>query len=147
MAFPKPEVGLVISYSYLWREEAERGHVEGFKPRPCAIVVALIQEEGKPPRVVVAPITHSAPPDPERALEIPRQVKLHLGLDEERSWIVLDDFNVFAWPGFDLRLIPITGRYEYGLLPPALFQQMRRKYLELLSAGAVSEISRDEADG
>jgi len=29
--FPEPEVGLVISYSYLWKEEEERGQVEGPK--------------------------------------------------------------------------------------------------------------------
>src|SRR5689334_4007413 len=39
--FPEPEVGLVISYAYLWFEEAERGQVEGRKDRPCAIIVAV----------------------------------------------------------------------------------------------------------
>lgn len=27
--FPEPEAGLVISYSYLWKEEEERGQTEG----------------------------------------------------------------------------------------------------------------------
>ncbi len=35
MEFPEPEVGLVISYSYLWNDEAADGHVEGRKARPC----------------------------------------------------------------------------------------------------------------
>ncbi|MDZ7644939.1 MAG: hypothetical protein U5K76_12420 [Woeseiaceae bacterium] len=39
MAYPEPEVGLVISYSYLWSDEAAAGHVEGRKSRPCAIVM------------------------------------------------------------------------------------------------------------
>jgi hypothetical protein len=41
MEFPQPEVGLVISYSYLWSDEAEAGHVEGRKNRPCAIVLVV----------------------------------------------------------------------------------------------------------
>jgi hypothetical protein len=38
---PQPEVGLVISYSYLWKEEEERGQIEGRKDRPCAIMLAV----------------------------------------------------------------------------------------------------------
>lgn len=60
--FPEPEVGLVISYSYLWKEEEERGLVEERKERPCAIVVAIdlhTPELGGRKQVAVAPITHS----------------------------------------------------------------------------------------
>jgi hypothetical protein len=39
--FPEPRVGLVVSYSYLWSEEAEQGLVEGKKDRPCAIILPL----------------------------------------------------------------------------------------------------------
>ena len=39
--FPEPRVGLVVSYSYLWSEEAEQGLVEGKKDRPCAIILAI----------------------------------------------------------------------------------------------------------
>ena len=49
MEFPLPEVGLVISYSYLWSDEAEAGHVEGRKIRPCAIVLVVQEAEGKRP--------------------------------------------------------------------------------------------------
>lgn len=42
-AFAEPQPGLVISYSYLWSEESERGRVEGRKDRPCAIIVAIEQ--------------------------------------------------------------------------------------------------------
>jgi len=145
MAFPTPEPGLVIAFSYLWSEEAEQGHAEGSKTRPCAIVVAQIQEGGQAPRVVVAPITHSPPANPDRALELPAAVRRHLGLDEDRSWIILDDFNVFTWPGFDLRTDPKTGRCDYGFLPPLFFEQMRRKYLQLIATSAASVTARDEA--
>lgn len=39
--FPELEVGLVISYSYLWKEEEKQGLVEGRKDRPCAIVLTV----------------------------------------------------------------------------------------------------------
>jgi hypothetical protein len=78
----------VISYSFLWSEEAEQGQVEGRKDRPCAIVIALEEPGAKPKRVAVVPITHSPPRDPAAAVEIPQRVKSHLGLDSERSWVI-----------------------------------------------------------
>jgi hypothetical protein len=142
--FPGPELGLVISYSYLWRDEAEQGQVEGRKNRPCAIVLLVHQAEGHAPVVTVAPITHRAPRDPIVALEIPFAVKRHLGLDSERSWIILDDFNVFTWPGYDLR--PIAGetdRYAFGLLPPQFFELITSKFAQLRRRGVVDPTSRD----
>lgn len=131
MALPEPENGLVISYSYLWRNQYEAEKVEGLKNRPCAIILVVKNEEGYK-RVTVAPITHTSPTDPEVAIEIPAKVKAHLGLDEERSWIILDDFNDFAWPGYDLRAISgKPGVYDYGFLPPAFFKQIVNRILEL----------------
>src|ERR1700722_5517161 len=96
--FPEPRVGLVVSYSYLWSDEAEQGLVEGKKDRPCAIILAI--EDSAPDtapqkQVAVAPITHSPPNDMTVAVEIPLRVKEHLGLDSERSWVILNEVNVF----------------------------------------------------
>lgn len=135
MALPEPENGLVISYSYLWRNEHRAGKTEGLKNRPCAIVL-VVKKDGDGQRVTVAPITHTPPDDQEAAIEIPAKVKQHLGLDSERSWIVLDDFNEFLWPGYDLRPLPgKAGKYDYGFLPPALFKQIVGKILELRRKG------------
>ena len=77
----------------------------------------------------MAPITHSPPHDPRVAIEIPTRVKRHLGLDSERSWVILDELNVFRWPGYDLRPIPDKdGRYDYGLLPPKFFESIVKKF-------------------
>jgi hypothetical protein len=144
VALPEPEIGLVISYAYLWRHESEAGHVEGVKDRPCAIVLAVAGTPGNPATVTVAPITHSPPRTAEAALELPPKVKRHLGLDAGRSWIVLEEFNEFLWPGFDLR--PVAGRsghYDYGFLPPALFKRIVDRVLELRRAGAAFSISRE----
>lgn len=146
MGFPQPEVGLVISYSYLWSDEAVAGHVEGRKNRPCAIVLVVQQTEGNAPVVTVVPITHSPHGNPNASMEIPSAIKRHLGLDDQPSWIVLDEFNVFTWPGFDLR--PVAGqkdRYHYGLLPPKLFEGIVRRFSELRRQGQAAAISRDDA--
>jgi hypothetical protein len=146
MALPDPQGGLVISYAYLWRRESEAGQVEGAKDRPCAIVLAVRRERPEAAIIVtVAPITHAPPRDPALAMEIPPKVKQHLGLDSERSWIVLDEFNEFAWPGFDLRPLPGTpGRYKYGFLPPALYRKMVERILGLRRERRVFVSIRDE---
>jgi hypothetical protein len=137
---PEPESGLVISYSYLWRNEYEAEKVEGLKNRPCAIIL-VVKNEDESKKVTVAPITHTPPANPDLAIEIPAKVKSHLGLDSERSWIILDDFNEFSWPGYDLRTI--TGKPgSYGFLPPVFFKQIVSKILELRHK-AKSITSRD----
>ena len=108
-------------------------------------MLVVLQPEGKAPLVTVAPITHNPHRDPEAAVEIPPAVKRHLGLDDQPSWIVLDDFNVFTWPGFDLRPIPgEKDRYEYGFLPPKLFESIIAKFSELQRKGQAARTSRDE---
>jgi hypothetical protein len=93
----------------------------------------------------VAPTTHSLPIDPSAAIEIPPKVKRHLGLDDEGSWIILDEFNEFAWLGFDLRAIPgKPARYDYGFLPPALYKAIVTKILELRREGRVYVSPRHE---
>lgn len=145
MAIPTPEVGLVISYAYLWSEEAEAGQVEGRKDRPCAIVLVVERTEGAAPMVAVVPITHSPHQNPAASIEIPISVKRHLGLDDLRSWIVVDEFNVFTWPGFDLRPLPgQRERYDYGFLPPALFKAVIQKFTELRRHGLTGGVRRDE---
>lgn len=142
---PDPQPGLVISYSFLWSDEAEKGQVEGRKDRPCAIVVALEDEADLRKQVAVVPITHTPPRDPGVAVEIPRRVKEHLRLDGERSWVILDEFNVFVWPGFDLRPIERgSGRVDYGFLPPRFFDQLIARIQELEQQGEIVQTPRDE---
>jgi hypothetical protein len=144
-AYPTPEVGLVVSFSFLWSDEAEAGQVEGRKNRPCAIILVVDTPDGKHERVTVAPITHSKPRDPTVAFEIPQAVKAHLGLDSEQSWIILNEVNSFPWPGYDLYPIDnANGPYDYGFLPPKLFEQIKARILQLYDKQAVSETPRDD---
>jgi hypothetical protein len=145
MPYPNPEPGLVIGYSYLWKDEAERGQVEGLKNRPCAIILSVRNDDGE--RIVsVVPITHSPPADPDAAIEIPQRTKQRLGLDDERSWVVLSEYNKFVWPGPDLRPISRTknDQYDYGFLPPKLFDLLKMKMLEQIKKQQVRTISRFE---
>ena len=143
--FPSPQPGLVISYSYLWSDEAAEGRVEGRKDRPCAIVIACDLGDEPRKQVAVVPITHTAPQDPDVAVEIPPRVKEHLGLDGERSWIILNEMNVFMWPGFDLRAISRDNpRVDYGLLPPKFFDSVIAKLTRLINEGEVERTARDE---
>ena len=128
MALPDPQPGLVISYAYLWHHEHRAGREEGNKSRPCVIVLAIEPRAEGITMVRVAPVTHSPPNDPSIALELPLAVKRHLGLDDDRSWVMLDEVNEFAWPGFDLRPLPGSrDRFDYGFLPPKLFGQLMTK--------------------
>ncbi len=128
MSLPIPEPGLVVGYTYLWRTEYEQGREEGVKDRPCAIVLTANDEDGVTV-VTVVPITHTRPEWPDEAVEIPLPTKQRLGLDSERSWIVANEINRFVWPGPDLR--PVSrgepDRFDYGVLPPSLFRQVRER--------------------
>jgi hypothetical protein len=84
LALPDPHPGLVISYSYLWASEHRSGREEGLKDRPCAIVLARQTVAGQT-WVAVVPVTHAQPADPQAAVEIPPQIKVHLGFDEQPS--------------------------------------------------------------
>jgi hypothetical protein len=124
MPIPHPEPGLVVSYGYLWHHEHRAGREEGQKDRPSVIVLAVKREAAGGTLVTVLPITHSAPVDPASAVEIPLPVKRHLGLDDDRSWIVVAEGNEFVWPGYDLRRLSHSDRYDYGFLPPRFFNQV-----------------------
>ena len=125
MALPEPVPGLVISYSYLWHDQSRAGIEEGRKARPCAIVVATIDEDGDT-KVYVAPITHSQPDDP-HAVELPSRVKRRLGLDDAPSWIVTIELNRFIWPGYDLHPIARDKPdvFAWGFLPVETFAALK----------------------
>jgi len=145
VSWPTPQPGLVIRYSYLWHTEAVTGQEDGVKDRPCAVVLALRDEEGRT-RVYALPITHSAPAAVEDAVEIPALIKARLGLDGERSWVVVSEANVFAWPGPDLRPLPGQGLESaaYGFLPPGFFRVVRDKFLSVDRAMKATLVKRTE---
>ena len=63
-------------------------------------------------------------PGPTYVLGFVRAYARHLGLDDERSWIVVAEGNEFDWPGYDIRKVGRSDRYDYGFLPPRFFNQV-----------------------
>jgi hypothetical protein len=123
-------VGWVLRYAYLWDRQYREGREEGEKDRPCLVLAIVVADEDGKPIVRVLPITHSPPSDPADAVEIPRASHRRLGLDDERSWIVLTESNRFAWPGPDLRPLDAPNGY-CGPLPPRLFEEVKRRFVAI----------------
>lgn len=142
-----PFPGMVIRYSFLWSREAQSGHVEARKDRPCVVVVA-VQRMGpdSPWRVRVVPITHRPPDDPLASVPVPVKVKRHLGLDDDAAWIILDESNEFYWPGMDLRPVPRQSptRWVYGVIPTELFDEIKSGIRSLLGQRRLKVQNRDE---
>ena len=145
MPIPTPVPGLVIRYSYFWHSEFLAGREEGIKDRPCAIIATVHKSADGETRVLVLPVTHSAPARGVASIEIPATIKRSLGLDADRSWIVLAEWNEFVWPGPDLRPVPDTdGDSAYGMLSRAFFARMRDEFVAAVEAGRAHRVPRTE---
>jgi len=129
----KPELGMVVSYSFLWKREQAKGETSGRKDRPAAIVI-IRSALGPGELVHVVPITHSGPAQSDQTkIAIPQVIKQRLGLDEEQSWIDISEYNAFVWPGPDLRPANASrgpsaqGQQTclYGFLPRKFFAKIR----------------------
>lgn len=133
MKKPEPQVGLVIRYDFLWSHERERGFEGRVKERPCVIVTAIVRKADGMVEVLLAPITHSPPQAGTVAIPIPLRVGGHLGLDDERSYIIADESNSVAWD--DAGIVPAEPgkRWAYGRIPQALYEQLRASMLDLHS--------------
>lgn len=140
----RPVPGHVIRYSYLWADEHSRGREDGRKDRPCVVVLSVesLAEGGE--LLTVLPVTHSPPSNPTLAIEIPHTTKARLGLDDERSWILVSEANRFVWPGPDIRFIPGTRSLFYGELPAKLFETTQRQFLRALHERHASLVPRTE---
>lgn len=129
------KVGYVLRYSYLWHDEFLEGREEGIKDRPVLVLALVAMDEDGTRVVRVLPVTHSPPHHPADAVEIPRATKARLGLDSDRSWVVLTESNRFTWPGPDIRSIDSESGY-YGPIPPALFTEIKRRFVLMARAGS-----------
>lgn len=141
MSYPTPVAGLIIRYNYLWEKEKLEGLAEGRKDRPCAIILY----HSKTNDTIVVPITHSPPEfgEEDLSIEIPPELCEQLGLDEHANWIRISEVNRFEWPGNHLRTLPSDpNRYDYGMIPPELFERIRSKLRETVLNGRVAMTKR-----
>ncbi len=93
-------------------------------------------------QVHVVPLITKAPARDQLAIEVPDAVRRDLGLSGDRSWIIITEWNRFAWPGYDIR--PIPGRepsVSYGYLPTSFFIRVRDA---IVAAGIGRPINRDD---
>jgi hypothetical protein len=141
MALELPKPGQVIGYRYLWWSEYRRGHEEGVKERPCAVVYA-VKNLGNTTRVYVLPVTHAKPLNTEDGIELLPQWKQHLGLDSQPSWVVTSELNHFEWPGVDIRGTS-TEAISYGFLPHKVTTRLREMIRERVAKKSLSGIDRD----
>ena len=108
----------------------------------------MVKDESGQDIVTVLPITHTPPSRAESdlAIEIPSDTKRRLGLDSDRSWIMLTEANRFVWPGPDLR-IDRNGdpsSVVYGLLPEHIFERVRITFLAALKSRKAEVVQRSE---
>jgi hypothetical protein len=124
---------MVVRYAFLWSSEAKAGKSEGRKDRPCVIVTAIRRAADGRFRVRVLPMTLS-PTEEARSIAIPPRVKRRLGLDDDASWIILDEANEFFWPGIDLRPVSRStpGVWTFGILPAETFEEIQVKLRRIL---------------
>ena len=122
MARPKILPGLVIRYEFDFGEDSKGRQM--LKERPAAIVVAHGQKADD--SVVIAPISHTPPYKGQRAIEIPPELKARLGLDDERSWVKLNEVNdtTIENLAYDMRKAK-PDQWEYGMLPKGFFDRVQ----------------------
>jgi hypothetical protein len=138
-----PKVGQIVEHHFLWLAEHSTGQFEGRKRRPC-LIVAVEERGASLPRVTLLPITSQIPRGGTSALAIPRELNARIGLDPGRdAWVVLDEANVFAWPGFDL--VPQrSGGYVRGSVTAGFFTHVRNALIAMRTRGRPKLIERDD---
>jgi hypothetical protein len=134
MPLPRPELGLVVQYGFVWSGADRRAPPDAGKNRPC---VDLLEVEDRPGRatlrVTYLPISHTEPRGHESATVIPPRVAEHLGLTAEKSYIYTSYACEDDWP-FDLARVPgHHDRFHYGLIPPRLFQAVAEQFRAYLA--------------
>src|ERR1700733_8601262 len=139
-----PKVGQIVLHQFLWTDEQAAGRIEGAKARPCIVIAVESPAGGHGQRVTVLPITSQPPRSGATDIKIPDALKTRIGLDPARpGWVVIDDANVFTWPGFDL--VPSSdGGFIRGTITSGFFQQIVAAVLAVHSRGELRRTDRDD---
>ena len=141
---PLPGVGDVLRYAYLWSHEHDRSQEEGAKDRPCAVVMLIRRDDGTD-EVAVLPITSNKPEVDGAGVEIPTATRARLGLQREPCWVVVSEFNLFRWPGPDLRPLEAgEGSFVFGRLPKELVLRIREAFRDWRARGPTRMVRRTD---
>ena len=139
MPLPAPKLGLIVHYGFVWSGAGRFRPPDAGKDRPCLIVdLEQVEEPHLKGRVVLRatylPISHVAPRTGESAIALPPRVAQHLGLTAQRSFLYTSYAVEDDWP-FDLAHIPgSSDRFDYGFIPPRLFEAVARDFAAWLAA-------------
>jgi hypothetical protein len=110
------------------------------------VVVVAVEKRPHGSQLLVVPVTTRPPRHGDAWVEMPPRVREHLGLGEGRCWIVTNEYNLFTWPGPDIR--PVRSGHliqpRYGSIPAKLFEQVRTKIQQSARAGRLKETKRTE---
>jgi hypothetical protein len=140
MAADEPRVGQVVDHHFLWEDDRNAGLSEARKPRPCLIIA--VERIERHERVTLLPFTSQPQRRDTNVLPVPNTVAKRIGLDPSRqSWLVLDEANVFIWPGYDL--VPQhSGRFTRGTVTAGFFQKVIDAVVAVRSRGRLREVDR-----
>jgi len=108
-------------------------------------VVAVSREEYGL-NIIVCPLTSQTPESTISAVEIPHQVKNHLGLlDRDKSYAITSEINSFVWPGPDLRPFEKASKKDiyFGQLPGTLLLKIKDGILAHTKTHSLKTTSRD----
>jgi hypothetical protein len=138
-----PKIGQIVDHYFLWADEQAAGQIEGRKARPC-IIIAVDEVDHTAVRVTLLPVTSQAPRSGRSAVAVPNNIKSRIGLDIARpAWVVVDEANVFVWPGFDLVPQP-DGGFVRGLVTIGFYERLRDAVLHVRSRGTLQALDRDD---
>jgi hypothetical protein len=144
----EPPIGNLVAYEYLWLSQENKRN-DGAKVYPVALIFA---------KKIIASVTlayavgmsHKPPYASQKAIEVPKKLKRHLGLDEDRSWICTDQLNEFTWSGPDLRpaewlskLPSARNSCIIGALPNNWFALVKQDVIENLKLKRATIIHRN----
>jgi len=139
----EPQVGQIVDHYFLWADEQAAGRIEGRKVRPC-LIIAVERRTQSGPSVTVLPVTSQAPRAGTTAVAVPDDVKARIGLARALpAWVVIDDANVFGWPGYDLVPQP-GGGFVRGVVTRGFFRLVRNAVLAAHARGRPRKVERDE---
>jgi hypothetical protein len=130
---PHPELGLVVYYSYVFRNPTRNIGAAG-KQRPC-LIIAVFPDRAEPRRtsVLYLPITHSQPTQNEEAIEIPADTRFAAGLDGLPQWVLIGGGDLDTWPEDIFNLPNQPGVFHFGFMPPGFFRKIQTEFGRLFA--------------
>lgn len=143
---PAPKQGLVVTFNYLWHAENTSGREDARKARPCIIAAVAAAPDPAPGAEIhigVLPITHAAPYADTLAVRVPDQHKRAMGLDSQPAWVICDEMNLSAWPGYDLCQTPqAADGWTRGIAPPSFLNTILTTIRNAVTARTFKQVSR-----